>query len=72
MQQFYACKEYSNKGVPSDIESAKLAGSGGVQSNSPNLVCVDEDAGSLVGVATVVGGREDGEEVSLLLELGGR
>ena len=42
---------------------------GGVQSYCPDLLAVDEHAGSLVGRPAVVGGGEDGKQVAMLLDL---
>jgi len=44
-------------------------GSSGVETNRPNLPVVYEDAGSLVSGAAVVGGGEDSEQATILLEL---
>ena len=41
----------------------------GVQPDCPDLPVVDEDAGSFVGGSTIVGGGEDGEETTVLLQL---
>ena len=44
-------------------------GSGGVETNRPNLPVVYEDADSLISGATVVGGGEDSKQATILLEL---